>query len=40
MTDWELHEDPLEALSNGNPQPFENFVRSHARLFFSIGAKP
>lgn len=32
MGDWNLTSDPLEALREGDPRPFEAFVRSHARL--------
>jgi RNA polymerase sigma-70 factor (ECF subfamily) len=35
MTDWELPEDPLAALSAGEPGPFEAFVVSHAQTFFA-----
>ncbi|MEW6074606.1 MAG: RNA polymerase sigma factor [Planctomycetota bacterium] len=32
MGDWDLPRDPLAALREGNPAPFEDFVRSHSRL--------
>ena len=32
MGDWDLPRDPLAALRDGNPAPFEGFVRTHARL--------
>ncbi len=32
MGDWDLPRDPLAALRDGNPAPFEDFVRTHARL--------
>ncbi len=32
MGDWDLPRDPLAALRDGNPGPFEDFVRTHARL--------
>jgi len=36
MADWDLPVDPLEALNDGDPAPFEAFVRSHARVFFAF----
>lgn len=32
MGDWDLPRDPLVALREGNPAPFEDFVRTHVRL--------
>ena len=32
MGDWDLPRDPMAALRDGNPAPFEDFVRSHSRL--------
>jgi len=36
MADWDLPQDPLLALREGDPGPFEGFVRSHARLLFTF----
>jgi len=36
MADWDLPHDPLLALREGDPGPFEGFVRSHARLLFTF----
>lgn len=36
MTDWDLPVDPLAALRDGDPVPFEAFVRDHARRFFAF----
>jgi RNA polymerase sigma-70 factor (ECF subfamily) len=35
MADWDLSTDPLLALGQGDPGPFEAFVRTHARVFFA-----
>ncbi len=35
MADWDLRSDPLADLRDGDPGPFEAFVRSHARVFFA-----
>ncbi len=34
MADWDLEKDPLMALREGDPEPFENFVRTHTRRLF------
>jgi len=36
MADWDLPVDPLAALREGDPVPFEAFVRDHARRFFAF----
>ena len=36
MADWDLPQDPLLALREGDPGPFESFVRSHTRLLFAF----
>ena len=35
-TDWDSQEDPLAALREGDPRPFEAFVRGHARTLFAF----
>lgn len=41
---WDHREDPLEALRDGNPGPFEAFVRSETSTFLAffrrLGARP
>lgn len=34
MANWDLHPDPLSALRQGDPGPFEDFVHSHAHTLF------
>jgi len=34
MANWDLSQDPLVALRQGDPGPFEDFVRSHTRTLF------
>ena len=36
MADWDLPTDPLAALAAGDPTPFEDFVRRHARTFYAF----
>ena len=36
MSDWDLPSDPIAALRDGNPGPFEAFVRDHARSLFAF----
>ena len=36
MADWDLPRDPLAALRDGDPAPFEAFVRDHARRLFAF----
>jgi len=44
MDRWNLPRDPLLALQEGDPAPFEDFVRSHARTLIAFfrqrGASP
>ncbi len=36
MAGWQLPRDPLTALREGDPVPFEEFVRGHARTLFAF----
>ncbi len=36
MADWDLARDPLVALREGDPAPYEEFVRTHTRAFFAF----
>ena len=35
MDRWQLPCDPLIALQQGDPEPFEHFVRTHARTLIA-----